>query len=183
VLVHTNQPGVRGVTFQVKNAGAARCLCGCGAANRRYLAVIDDDGLIVACGCTGAVNNAHVLERDNRIVEADKGLNSWNQSALRRRAKNNGKKRSERKQEGLDQNGSIVTILPKRGPDSRLAGGLLFGGCRVFLFFAPLAVLLVLCAPLALGQELVVSRNLLRSKNRFNAADLLLLDFQYLRTI
>ena len=80
--MHADEPRIDGVASQVKNAGAARRLCGCGAANRGYPVVIDDDGLIVACGCTGTVNNAHVLERDNRIVEADKGLNSWNQSAL-----------------------------------------------------------------------------------------------------
>ncbi len=82
MFVHTDKARINRVAPQFEDVGAARHLGRGSVPDGDDSSVIDDDGLICARGCARAVDDAYVLERDNRIVKAQEGLNSGRPSAL-----------------------------------------------------------------------------------------------------
>src|SRR5208282_3641712 len=66
--------GDDGVAVQVENLGVGGDGCLCGVADRLDAAVGNDNGLVIACGSAGAVDNFDMSERDRGSVHGDEGF-------------------------------------------------------------------------------------------------------------
>ena len=85
MFVHADQAGDDGVAREIHALRSGGNGDAGGAAHGRDLSVIDDDGLIFGGGRTGAIDHAHVHQRDHRIVDADKRLRPGLKPILRLR--------------------------------------------------------------------------------------------------
>ena len=74
MIVHPDQAGNDGVAVQVEDLGVGGDGCLRGVADRLDAAVGGDNGLVVACGSAGAVDDFDMSERDRRSVHGDEGF-------------------------------------------------------------------------------------------------------------
>ena len=82
MFVHSHQSGDYGCASKVDGLRAGWLGCAGGKACRGNLAMIDDDGLILARRRSGSVDHANVLESDHGGVHRDEGLDARDEAAL-----------------------------------------------------------------------------------------------------
>ena len=79
MLVHADQAGDHGGAGEVEELRAGGRL---DAAHGRDLAVVDDDGLVFERRGAGAIDDAHVLQRNHGSVDRHERLDAGHEAAL-----------------------------------------------------------------------------------------------------
>ena len=82
MLVHADQAGNHGVTAEIHPASAGRRLCAIRRTDALNASMIDDDGLIFYGRRAGAIDHAHVLQRNHRFVDGDERLQARREDLL-----------------------------------------------------------------------------------------------------